>query len=343
MKKKLVLSLAAFVLLVVFAITFSAYQKDKRYSSAIDAFSNGDYAEAEKIFSALSDYKEAKDYVFECKYQGAIADLDNGNYESALEIFEGLGGYKDAQSYIDTALFERKYSLLNSENGLNSMSFSDTLLTSPDGIESILKSVMYRTWYDYDTGEELQFDTFRLNGNFYGVKEAAYIDGNICLRCYYVSDPDEILAVATETDYFEYIDAETDRLTICRNDDGNFSSKIYFSILPQEYDELVAQDDEVFAKQPNYSDETVIENTFSAFKNKIRSYYSGASTLYHTSSYSDAYVVYDPETQTYTCTMTAKYSTNAFDFWGTSTQTYYVTAQFLDTGSNLTMVNFSAN
>jgi len=94
-------------------------------------------------------------------------------------------------------------------------------------------------------------------------------------------------------------------------------------------------------KIPNYSDEDVITAAFNAFKNKRRGGYQGAQSLYHGSDYSNANVSYDPNTRTYTCTLTCEYTTNIFDFWGTSTSTYYVTVQLLDNGSELSVINYS--
>lgn len=341
MKKKFIIPAFALIALAIALITaFSVYQKHSRYTSALNAFNSGDYAEAEKGFSNLSGYKDSDDFLMECQYQNAIADIESGDYEKALTAFEFIEDYKDSQGYIEKALFGRKYAMLNDGSSADiSPARLEVLLTSPEEVESALESNFYEIWYDCNTGEKLPFDRYQLNGNDYGVKEASDIDGYISLTCYYMDNPDYDISVSIEYDYFNYIDIVVDRLYIY---DENVGATSYYLITPEEYDELVAQDEEAMNSQPNYSDATIIEKTFSAFKNQIRSYYSGPSTLYHTSSYSDAYVSYDWETKTYTCTMTAEYSTNGFDFWGTSTQTYFVTAQFLDTGSNLTMTDFSA-
>lgn len=332
---------AFIALFIALAIAFSAYQKYSHYTSALNSFNNGDYLEAEKGFSNLSGYKDADSYVIECQYQQAIVNVNSGNYEDALVVFESLRDYKDTQKYTEEALFGRKYAMLNRGNDEDiSPERLEVLLTSPEEVENALESNFYQVWYDYNSGEELQFDRYQLNGNYYGIKEAADIDGYISLTCYYMDNPSHDILVSIEYDFFDYIEEMIERLYIY-DEDSNFTP--YYLITPQEYDELATRNEEAMNSQPNYSDATVIEKTFSAFKNKIKSYYSGAGTLYHSSSYSDAYVTYDWQTKTYTCTMAAKYSTNAFDFWGTSTQTYYVTAQFLDTGSSLTMVNFSAN
>ena len=98
---------------------------------------------------------------------------------------------------------------------------------------------------------------------------------------------------------------------------------------------------EEIEKMPVYSDSEVTEAAFQAFKNKRKGTYQGAQSLYHSSDYENAYVQYDSSTKTYTCTMTCTYSTNIFDIWGTSTSTYYVTVQLLDTGSGLSVIGYT--
>ena len=71
-----------------------------------------------------------------------------------------------------------------------------------------------------------------------------------------------------------------------------------------------------------FSDNAVCDKVFASFKKKIQGGYSGAEILYHSSSYSDGYVTYDPGRCTYSCSMTAQYCSNIFDMWGTSTSTY---------------------
>ena len=105
----------------------------------------------------------------------------------------------------------------------------------------------------------------------------------------------------------------------------------------------VPSDSQVWSDQQNqvdarnFSDEDVCNKVFDAFKKKVRGHYSGAELLYHSSSYSDAYVTYNPSSCTYTCSMTAEYCTNIFDFWGTSTSTYFVNAELADKNGSLVL------
>lgn len=86
-----------------------------------------------------------------------------------------------------------------------------------------------------------------------------------------------------------------------------------------------------------FSDNVVCDKVFAAFKKKIQGGYSGAELLYHSSSYTDGYVTYDPGRCTYSCSMTAEYCSNIFDMWGTSTSTYFVTAELVEKNGNLVL------
>ena len=87
-----------------------------------------------------------------------------------------------------------------------------------------------------------------------------------------------------------------------------------------------------------FSDNAVCDKVFASFKKKIQGGYSGAEILYHSSSYSDGYVTYDPGRCTYSCSMTAQYCSNIFDMWGTSTSTYFVTAELAEKNGSLVLI-----
>lgn len=82
---------------------------------------------------------------------------------------------------------------------------------------------------------------------------------------------------------------------------------------------------------------TVLETVFSAVKRKIGGTYSGAQVLYHSASYSNGYVSYNANNGIYSCSMIAEYCTNIFDIWGTSTSTYFVNAELIESNGKLTI------
>lgn len=67
------------------------------------------------------------------------------------------------------------------------------------------------------------------------------------------------------------------------------------------------------------------------------------SVFCHSSSYSDGYVTYDPGCCAYSCSMTAKYCSNVFDMWGTSTSIYFVTAELAEKGGELVLTRININ
>lgn len=268
-------------------------------------------------------------------YQLAISNLDNKSYADAITAFEDLGDYKDSASYLEKAKMGRKYAILN-QNIDSGSADGITIIDSTDAAEETL-SELYKEWYDSENGESLTIDALRIDGRDYMVKYVTEMDGFINVEFCYVDEPEHTLELHTFYEYFDYISEYVDTLSIYDLEAG--SSKNYVAVTLDEYNQLIAENDEIAAQQPYYSDEYIIDRTFAVFKDRARgAYANGAASLYQSADYSDAYVSYDWTTKIYTCTMTCEYTSNIFDMWGTSTDTYFVTAQFLDNGSNLSMV-----
>lgn len=271
------------------------------------------------------------------KYQNAVSALNNGDYKQAIIELEKLYNYKDSRTLLDIAMLRRKYAIFNQEENAN----VPEIIQSAESVEEILQDKFYKTWYDCETGKELLFDSYKLNDRYYGVKRAVAIDGKFAgvysLDCYYVDNPEENVSISIGQQLFSYLQQSIECLTIY---DKKETIHTYYLITPEEYAELNSQDAEIESRQQSYSDDVIIEKTFSAFNKMIGNYYSGLEAMYHSSSYSDPYVAYDWNTRTYTCTLTAQYSTNIFDIYGTSTQTYFVSAQFVDNGTSLSMISF---
>lgn len=96
-------------------------------------------------------------------------------------------------------------------------------------------------------------------------------------------------------------------------------------------------------REPLYSNEEVIGYVFDIFSDDIGSYYSGVDRMYTSTSYSDAYVEFDGRSRTYTCTMIGEFTSNIFDIWGTSTQTYFVYAELRETDDGLKLTYFDVS
>lgn len=87
-------------------------EKDEKYAKADACLKNGDYSEAELIFTALGDYKNSAEMVNECKYRSAAAMLENGEYDIAERAFERLGDYSDSRGMILRCRYQKAQHLL---------------------------------------------------------------------------------------------------------------------------------------------------------------------------------------------------------------------------------------
>lgn len=311
----------------------ATYVLECKYQPALALYENKNYADAQVQLEALGEYKDSKTLASECAYHIALAFFENGEYENAIVAFEKLGDFKDSQEYIVKAKNIRKYALYDQETN----SYEYLAITLVDKAEARMESLFYGTWYHYTSGEELIVDQYQIGGKDYGVIAVSEYTPDV--HAYYLSNPDEAVLLRFEFDYFfEHINEGCSILVVT---DASGTFDYYRSVDLATYEDMVAREEHERSKVPAYPNDVVISKTFSHFKNKIGGNYSGPATLYHSSNYSDEMVEYDYETKTYTCTMTCKYITNIFDMFGTSTYTYYVNAQYKDTGSELALINIS--
>lgn len=67
-----------------------------KYKRAAALLKQGNYGEAELIFTALGDYSDAADKAKECKYQNALEVMEQGDLDKAELAFTVLGDYSDS-------------------------------------------------------------------------------------------------------------------------------------------------------------------------------------------------------------------------------------------------------
>ena len=297
------------------------------------------------VFSVLAAAVGGTVFAFkEYSYNTAIKDIKNRNYEKAIAALTDLKDYKDSKTYLDKAKKERKYQTLSEYKEVDDYYTTIESITSPESVEKEME-YFYGDWYESETGEKITIDSYSIQGKEYGVSGAAYLDGNLSVKYYFFDKPTLNHSILQLNEYLEYVDTEVKFIKIFSGDSGNGGGApetMYRSITPQQYEELSAENEEIRKiKEPAYSDDEVIEKTFNNFRNKIKSYYSGAEKIYHTATYSDANVFFDSDMQMYTCTLTGKYTTNIFDLFGTETQTYFVTAVYVDDGTSLSLIDIS--
>lgn len=337
--KKVLFVLGSVICVLVILLGLSIYPDIKisqQYKRAEQMMDDEKYKEASTIFESIIDYKDSKTLITECAYQIAKTYMEQGQYTDAITVLETIALYKDAESLMVEAVAKRKY-----------MSFDPTpqaedaftRATTIEAAEETLQYNFYGKWYNHDNGTEMEFTEYQVGGRYYAITAISEIWESSELIGYYVDDPDNIIRMNFYWYSFDYIVGDYCELVIT----DQTQTETYYSISKAELDQLYASEYEAMSKATSYEDAVIIDKTFSLFKSKVGSNYSGAGTLYHSADYSDAYVTFDWLSQTYTCTMVGKYCTNIFDVFGTSTQTYFVTATFLDTGSELALTGFIMN
>lgn len=336
-KKKWLPVIAIGLVVVACIFGYMQHQKGVLYEQAQQYCAAGNYKEAIPIYEELKDYKDSQDQLLEARYCDAVQMLDQGTYVDAIAVFEELGDYSETQAYLEKARMAQKYSAFNKiyfdwagESG-EAVSIEDA--------ERILKKALYKTWYNQNDNTELVIDAYTIGGKPYLIKEGCYdwYENNIWFKFSYLDEPEVDNNINYGIETLPYIGEEIQWMGINLD-----IEQYYYSVTLEEYDALYQREAEEYAKRPMYSDSEIISKAANMLKSKVGGYYSGAERIYHTVSHSDEYVEYDWATKTYTCTMTCAYNTNVFDIYGTSKQSYYVTAVFKDTGSGLSVVKFSA-
>lgn len=335
--RKFLLVGVVIALVIASAAGLRAYSNYSTYRSGVELFNAKEFESAAKRFESIPDYRDSGDYIIESKYQQAILNLESQNYAEAISSLEVLGEYKEAPDYLTEAKMGRKYSLFN--KNVDSVDLgSDGAITTPEDAENMI-CVLYQDWYHSDSGEALTINAFQIGGRDYVVKAVTVLDGWAFVEFCYVDEPDHTFELLPYYEYLDYIEEYIDTLDLCDLDSDTDGSDYYRAVPLDQYDQLVAENEEIAARQPKFNDSEIIDRTYNAFKSKAKgAYANGAASLYQSSKYYDANVSYDWMTQIYTCTMTCQYISNVFDMWGTSTDTYFVMAQFLDNGSDLSMV-----
>ena len=115
------------------------------YKKATELYENGQYEEAEQIFTELDDYKDSADMAIASRYEGAKELYESGDYQAALDKFEAISDYEDSGEFIEKAehslmleTYKNELDLLSQEswyyNGgsdtaLNQISFAGTEAT----------------------------------------------------------------------------------------------------------------------------------------------------------------------------------------------------------------------
>ncbi len=316
-----------------------------RCELGIEYMNAKDFAKARQVLKEAGSYQRALELLNECGYQEAISYYTAKNYKKALQLFQAMESYKDSLDYISKIYWEQKYETFDpsgegislpaiGEIGESEMAASHDMISTQAECEEILQTYFYGTWYDETTGEPFIVDQMLLNGKRYCVLSLGNYLGEYYDMVYYEPSAPNILYYAQSGPYLNY-PFHVDGLSISLVEDDQL---IFYgmNITPEEYRE---QELAWEAQQPQYTDNTIIDETAKMVRSKLSAGY-GAQSFYHSLSINSSNVEYDWTTQTYTCQLSITYSTNMFDLFGTSSTSYFVEATYKDTGYGLSMISF---
>lgn len=90
--------------------------QDEKYAKAYTELKNGNYSDAELLFTVLGDYKDSAKMVNECKYRSAAELLEIGEFDTAQRAFERLGKYSDSPEMVLKCQYQKAQKLLEDGN-----------------------------------------------------------------------------------------------------------------------------------------------------------------------------------------------------------------------------------
>lgn len=86
----------------------------EKYANANAALKDGNYDEAELLFTVLGDYRDSAKKLNECKYQSAADLLESGEFDMAQRAFERLGKYSNSREMVLQCQYQKAQSLFES-------------------------------------------------------------------------------------------------------------------------------------------------------------------------------------------------------------------------------------
>lgn len=360
------------ILAVLSLIIFNNYYTQKNYKQALLMFENKEYIQAIEIFDSLKSYKdstlysdkcriaigdsflEQKDFVKaedeykkihdvaqktdklkKCNYTKAIKLFDEKKYFESKNIFQKLGDFQNSADYLNKCRLEIKFLKFDYTTSNNAYAdfykcYGKVDDTTDINIAENYISFAYGTWFD-ETNTKIEISPTHFDGKEYGV----YAVSNGAALIYFFDDEYSVYELYGYQDYIA-----GDRLNYSKVSEPE-NLTIYSSMTTDEYDKAYKEWEEEQAKIPAYSDSEIINRTSARVKDRLSSGYSGTERLYHSFNIDSSSVTYDWTTRTYTCYLSVTYSSNVFDFYGTSNNSYDVTATFRDTGSELVATGLS--
>lgn len=97
---KVIVGIAA--LIVVAVVAFYAYKNSApgKYSSAVKAMESEDYEKASTILKEISDHKDSQDLYNQCILELGKASMEDGNYQEAIDYLTSIPEYENSKELI---------------------------------------------------------------------------------------------------------------------------------------------------------------------------------------------------------------------------------------------------
>lgn len=97
-----------------------------KYIRAENAYENGQYEKAVRLYESLGDYEDSKDKLQQASvynsYAKGVQYMESGDYDVAITSFEATGGYEDSNELIEKCNYSLGMQLLEMEDYLNAAS-----------------------------------------------------------------------------------------------------------------------------------------------------------------------------------------------------------------------------
>lgn len=103
---KVIVGIAA--LIVVAVVAFFAYKNSApgKYSSAVKAMESEDYEKASTILKEISDHKDSQDLYSQCILELGKASMEDGNYQEAIDYLTSIPEYENSKELCKQCIYE---------------------------------------------------------------------------------------------------------------------------------------------------------------------------------------------------------------------------------------------
>lgn len=325
------------------------YQKNL----AVAAMENGNYEEALRCLEQVEEYSLKSEYL----YQIAEHYIEKLQFALGQQAIDQIAIHSSEDA--GELQMKMKYAMYVHDPFWKADDYvvAHEFISAEDMEESV--SLFYGTWYNHDDGSTVEITENTIAGRPYAV-HTTYTDYMTYIMVYFYTDEPEVLYGMGLESYSFMLDEVTYENISGIIDypwfvEGLESSGIYgYSVDEARYDELYAADMEYwesslgnlfYSEEPSYSSDegnyskyTVYSAAKDEFQSWLNSKYSMTEQLYMSINYQTADAAtfsYNSAMDSYQIRFEVTVNANIFDFFGTSTSTYVVQAEYYESGSGL--------